>query len=101
MPFERPLHGRPQDIVALFVGYPAAGEDPDYVIRQFLDDLYHRTARLLWSRKVARPADAKAGGSSRRASRLEQDLEAADHPVHVTLQVAQDDAVAPHILDAD
>jgi hypothetical protein len=42
VPFERELHRRPQDSVALFVGDPAARDDADDVVRQLLDQLEHR-----------------------------------------------------------
>jgi hypothetical protein len=41
VPFERALHRRPQDIVALFVGDPAARDDADNIIGQLLDKLDH------------------------------------------------------------
>jgi hypothetical protein len=39
--FERRLHRRPQDIVALFIGHPAARDNPHDIVGQLLDDFDH------------------------------------------------------------
>jgi hypothetical protein len=39
MPLQRALHGRPQHLVAFLVGDPAARDDADDVVGQFLDQL--------------------------------------------------------------
>jgi len=39
--FERGFHRRPQHSVALFVGHPAARDDPYDIVGQLLDDFDH------------------------------------------------------------
>jgi hypothetical protein len=42
VPFERELHRRPQDVVALFISDPPSRDDADDIVRQFRDDFDHR-----------------------------------------------------------
>jgi hypothetical protein len=44
VPLQRPLHRRPQNIVAFLVGNPAAGKNADDVVGQLFDNLDRRNS---------------------------------------------------------
>jgi hypothetical protein len=63
VPFERELHRRPQDVIALFIGDPPSRDDADDIVGQFLDDFDHRRLPSLRLDPVDHPP-ASADGFS-------------------------------------
>jgi hypothetical protein len=55
IPSERGLHRWPQDVVALFVGNPAARVDAHHVVRQLIDKLDHPMVPAFSSTQPGRP----------------------------------------------